>query len=292
MKIKRNFKDSVFNHLFSNPDLLRELYCALEGVTLPENVPVSINTLKNVFVMGRYNDISFEIGGKLVVLIEHQSTVNPNIALRMFQYVNEIFERMIKGKDIYSGRAVPLPYPEFFVLYNGSAQYPDEKIVKLSDLFENPQSLGLPGKSRPLLELEVRVLNINEGRNEEIVKRCSKLSEYSKLIGKVESILNETKDLKKAAEEAIEYCKKNGILKEYLEKYGKEVLKMLYAKWNLKDALAVAREEGREDGRDEGRNERDKEIARNLLSKGSTFDYVSEITGLTLEEVTKIKDKN
>ena len=243
--------------------------------------------------MGRYNDISFEIGGKLIVLIEHQSTVNPNIALRMFQYINEIYEIITKGKDIYSGRAVSLPYPEFFVLYNGSAQYPDEKIVKLSDLFEKPQDLGLPGKTQPLLELEVRVLNINEGKNEEIVKRCSKLLEYSKLIGKVESNLKETGDLRKAVEEAIEYCKEHGILKEYLEKYGKEVLKMLYAKWNLKDAIAVAREEGREDGRGEGRVEGRVEekqiIARNLLSKGSTPDYVSEITGLSLEEVTKIE---
>jgi len=59
--------------LFDNPDLLRELYCALEGVTLPPDAPVSINTLENVLFMDFINDISFEIGGKLIVLIEHAS---------------------------------------------------------------------------------------------------------------------------------------------------------------------------------------------------------------------------
>ena len=44
---------------------------ALEGITLPSDVPVSINTLENVLYMDLYNDTSFEIDGKLVVLIEH-----------------------------------------------------------------------------------------------------------------------------------------------------------------------------------------------------------------------------
>jgi hypothetical protein len=30
--------------------------------------------------MERINDLSFEIGGKAVALIEHQSTINPNMA--------------------------------------------------------------------------------------------------------------------------------------------------------------------------------------------------------------------
>ena len=84
MKENRNYKDSVFTKLFSEPGLLRELYCALEGVTLPLDVPVSINTLENVLFMDLYNDISFEIGGKLIILIEHQSTISPNLALRLY----------------------------------------------------------------------------------------------------------------------------------------------------------------------------------------------------------------
>jgi len=35
MKTNNKFKDSVFTLLFSEPDLLRELYCALEDVSLP-----------------------------------------------------------------------------------------------------------------------------------------------------------------------------------------------------------------------------------------------------------------
>ena len=60
MSINRKFKDSVFTALFNDPDLLRELYSALGGVSLPPDVPVSINTLENVLYNGMkpYPDVS------------------------------------------------------------------------------------------------------------------------------------------------------------------------------------------------------------------------------------------
>ena len=70
MPANTKYKDSVFSLLFSDPGLLRELYCALEGVTLPADTPVTINTLRDALFMDMINDISFEIGGKLVVLID------------------------------------------------------------------------------------------------------------------------------------------------------------------------------------------------------------------------------
>ena len=227
MKINRNFKDSVFTKLFSDPDLLRDLYCALGGSPLPADIPVSINTLDNVLYMDLFNDISFEIGGKLVVLIEHQSTINPNMALRMFFYISKVLEKTIKRKGLYTGKPLSIPWPEFYVLYNGRKPYPDETILKLSELFKKPEELGIPEKNTPLLELEVKVLNINEGKNEDIVKRCRKLSEYSAFIARVYEYLEETNDIEKAIEEAIKYCQKHDILKEFLEIHGSEVLNML-----------------------------------------------------------------
>ena len=77
MGVNIKYKASLFSSLFSDPNILRELYCALENVSLPDNVPVNINTLQDVLFMDMVNDISFEIDGKLIVLIEHQSTINP-----------------------------------------------------------------------------------------------------------------------------------------------------------------------------------------------------------------------
>ena len=191
METNRNYKDSVFTALFNDPDLLRELYCVLGGKELSPDVPVCINTLKNVLYMGKYNDISFEIGGKLVILIEHQSTLNPNMALRLLFIISRVLEKRIQSNTLYSTKQLSIPWPEFYVLYNGTAPYPDNAVLRLSDLYEDPQDLGLAEKLKPMLEMEVKVLNINEGRNEEIVNRCKKLAEYSAFIGKVRYYLAE-----------------------------------------------------------------------------------------------------
>ncbi|MCL2759800.1 MAG: Rpn family recombination-promoting nuclease/putative transposase, partial [Treponema sp.] len=254
MKTNRKLKDTVFTTLFNDPDLLRELYCALEDVNLPPDTPVSINTLKNVLFMGKYNDISFEIGEKLIVLLEHQSTINPNMALRMLMYIADVYEVIVEGKNIYSGSKITIPWPEFYVLYDGKEHFPEKAILRLSDLYEKPISLGLPEKLSPLLDLEVRVININDGINSEIVNRCKKLQEYSTFIAKVRELTRTYKDLKKAIKEAIKYCHKHDILKEFLEIHGRRVLSMLYTEWNMDDAMAVRYEEGREQGRKELQN--------------------------------------
>jgi predicted transposase/invertase (TIGR01784 family) len=292
MYVNNKFKNSVFTMLFDDPDLLRELYCALEGVYLPPDIPVSINTLENVLFMDFNNDISFEIAGKLVVLIEHQSTINPNMATRLLIYFTRVIEKIIKGDVLYSKKKISIPYPEFYVLYNGTDPFPDEQVLKLSELFEKPQDIGLPEKAKPLLELEVRVININEGRNMEIVNRCKKLAEYSAFIAKVREFFEETRDLEKAVKTAVKYCQKHDTLKEFLEIHGSEVLSMLTLEWNTEDAIAYAREEGREDGREEGLAEGREEgmitAARNALAKGIPTETVQGITGLNIAVIEQL----
>ncbi|MCL2008356.1 MAG: Rpn family recombination-promoting nuclease/putative transposase [Treponema sp.] len=248
MKTNTKFKSSVFSLLFSDPDVLRELYCALKGLTLPDDTPVIINTLEDALFMDRVNDISFEIGGRLVVLIEHQSSINPNMALRFLMYIGRIYEKIIEDKNIYSKKQISIPRPEFFVLYNGTDSFPDEDTFKLSELFMSIEPLGLPEMINPLLELEVKVLNINEGRNKAILRRCRFLNQYSAFTAKVREYKSGDVSLQEAIQKAVVYCRNHDILKEFLEKQASEVLNMLMVEWNMDDALAVRFEEGVEEG--------------------------------------------
>jgi predicted transposase/invertase (TIGR01784 family) len=304
MNTNKKFKNSVFTMLFSDPDLLRELYCALEGVCLPQDVPVTINTLENALFMGQINDVSFEIGGKLVVLVEHQSTINVNMALRLLMYAGRVYEKIIEGRNIYSSRRVPIPKPEFFVLYNGTDPFPDNEIYRLSDSFESLKELGREEKDPPSLELFVKVININEGRNGAIASRCKKLAEYSAFVAKARVFVKELGSREEAVKEAVKYCRKHGILREFLKLHASEVLGMLFTEWNLDDAIAVRYEEGLEDGFEKGRAEGHAggleegrvegviegklEIARNLLAKGMTPEFVHDITGLDLETIAAL----
>ncbi|GHV81822.1 hypothetical protein AGMMS49991_03800 [Spirochaetia bacterium] len=53
MGVNNKYKDSLFSWLFSDPDTLRELYSAIEGVPVDPALPVIINTLEGVLFMER-----------------------------------------------------------------------------------------------------------------------------------------------------------------------------------------------------------------------------------------------
>ena len=284
MNIK--YKDSVFSFLFSDPDLLRELYCAIEGVTLPEDIPVTINTLKDVLYMELINDISFVIGGKLVVLIEHQSTINPNMAIRLFLYSARVYEKMFENRSLYSSKPIVIPRPEFFMLYNGIAPYPDQQVLRLSDSFEKADFPGFPNNASPSLELLVKVININEGRNAGIAAKCRKLAEYSAFIAKVRSFEQEMVNKEAAFKAAIKYCRNHDILKEFLATHSSEVFNMLLTEWNTEDAKVVWYEEGLEDGlekgRQEGRAEERHDIAQKMKDMGLPAEQIASVTGIQI----------
>ncbi|MCL2215106.1 MAG: hypothetical protein FWC06_07860 [Treponema sp.] len=61
MHLNTKHKTSVFSTLFSDPETLRGLYSAIEGVDVPKDAVISINTLSDVLFMGQLNDVSFTI---------------------------------------------------------------------------------------------------------------------------------------------------------------------------------------------------------------------------------------
>ena len=63
---------------------------------------------------------------------------------------------------------------------------------------------------------------------------------------------------------------------------------MLTDNLTIEEIANVRYREGHEDGREEGRTEKNLEIAKNLLKKGSTPEFVKEITGLDLETISKL----
>ncbi|MDR2193223.1 MAG: Rpn family recombination-promoting nuclease/putative transposase, partial [Treponema sp.] len=236
------FKNSVFTLLFSAPDVLRSLYSALSGRPLPSAIPLSINTLEDALFMGRLNDLSFEIDGKLIVLIEHQSTINPNMPLRCLLYVARLYEKVMDNRQIYRSRLVSIPAVECFVLYNGEAPYEEEQVLKLSDAFMKAKELGAEGAAN--LELKVKVININKGHNEKMLKQCVELREYSEFVWRVREKRKLEEGLKEAVWKAARECIKEGILEVFLREHSSEVINMLLEEWNMEDALRVKYEEG------------------------------------------------
>ena len=222
----------------------------MSGSDLPFDTHVKITTLENVLFTDRRNDIAFILDDKIVILIEHQSSINENMPLRLLIYLARVYEKLIDNDAVYKSKLLKIPRPDFIVLYNGTDSFPDEKRLCLSDAYkEHPEALaGFGGR----LELEVRVVNINEGRNDSIVRKCEALSGYVRFVGKVRENLNTVSDLTIAITKAVDVCIKEGILSDFLKSHSSEVLNMLTAEWNAERARKIWEQEAREEGREEG----------------------------------------
>jgi len=260
----RNHKSSVFTMLFSDPPAALELYNAVTGQNYPPDTKIEIVTLSNALFKGQLNDVAFVVDDRLIVLMEHQSTINNNIPLRMLMYLGREYERITKGKDLYREKLIKIPAPEFIVLYNGKDEFPDFKELRLSDSFKT--------KSKGNLELVASVYNINKGRNAEIASKSPVLNGYNELIAEINKN-RKTMEPSEAIEAAIKSCVERNILVYFLENHASEILNMLFTEWNMDEALAVRYEEGIDDGIDigvgKGREERDNEIL-GLIKKGYT----------------------
>ncbi len=117
VKARRNYKDSIFRKLFNNKAAIIDLYNALSGSDYPPDTYVKIVTLDNVIFGDRKNDLAFMIENRFIILIEMQSTVNPNMPLRFLVYIAKEFEKLFFSQQIYSSTLVSIPTPEIYVFY-------------------------------------------------------------------------------------------------------------------------------------------------------------------------------
>lgn len=234
--------------LFSEKSALLELYNAISGENYAQDTEIEIATLDDVLFMDRINDLAFLIQHRLIVLVEHQSTINENIPVRLLMYAAREYEKIIDPLSVYKTRLVKIPKPVFIVLYNGTEDFPDEKVLRLSDAFEDVEGIG-----NNALELTVRVLNIRKGKNEQIVRRSQTLSGYVEFIDRIRQNCNVRKmKLNDALTEAVKYCIRADILTDFMKTKGSEVVNMLMTEFNIDDAKMVWREEAREEGKEEG----------------------------------------
>jgi len=267
VKTNRNHKDSVFTRLFSEKSNLLELYSAISGKSYPESTKIEIVTLSDVLYMDQINDIAFVMEDRLIVLIEHQSSINNNMPLRMLQYLSAEYDMIVDRKSLYKQKKIMIPAPEFIVLYNGDKKFPDYKELKLSDSYNF--------KTQDLyLELVVRVYNINKGRNADMAVKSPVLSGYEEFIAEIKANLK-SMDLREAIKLAVKTCISKNILVSFLERHSSEVEGMLLREWNQDEALAVRYEEGREDGIDIG------------VGKGREELFALWESGVSLEEAKK-----
>jgi len=286
---KRDYKDTLFRKIFSDRDKLLDLYNAVNDTHYEDHDALRINTLENAVYLNMKNDISFILGFHLS-LYEHQSKPNPSMPLRNLFYIARLFEAEIDTESLYASVAPKLPFPTFVIFYNGTAKQPERDVIKLSDLYQqNPTA--------PKLELEVLMLNINYGKNKELMEQCQILKEYALYVDKVRKYALLT-EIDKAVEQAVSESIREGILADFLTRYRAEAIQLSIFEYDEERELEKLRKAEREIGAAEGRLEGKLKAYVSMICPkyygGKSISEISSILELDesfVKEVVEILDQ-
>lgn len=295
-KTQREYKDRLFKAIFGRETeeskrWRLDLYNALNDTNYTDPNALELNTIENVIYITMRNDVSFLIDDQMV-LLEQQSSHNPNMPLRGFLYFAQLYNRYLKSnkKDPSRCSKIDIPTPKFIVLYNGPTDKPDEFMMKLSESFINPDTSGA-------YEWTAYIKNINVNHSEGLQKRCKSLYDYSRFVAKVRENTKAGMEDKEAVDNAVRMAIRENLLEGFFARHRAEVIEMILTEFDEEVFKQNVREdgylEGLAEGRTEGASQKAIESAENFLKMGvGTAEQISQAIGLPLEQVLQIQKRS
>ena len=271
--INREYRNDLFIFLFGgNKEFALSLYNAMNNTSYDDPEELIFNTIDDFIYIGRHNDVSFLIKNT-INLYEHQTTINANIALRMFLYVAKLYEKYAfeNNKVLYSSRLIRLPNPNFIVFYFGKEDQIDDRFIYLSEAMEI---------KNPNLELKVRVINANYGHNQHILNKCPVLYEYSWFLSEIrvrynddeKYIADNVRKMRSVVDEVLNIMPDSFIIKKIILIHKAEVANMLYTMEDEPRQMRLLEEEIRNEGRAEARAEGIETTIKILLKTGLSHE--------------------
>lgn len=312
-KNNKNSHDVFVKKAMSDKNVAREFFEA----NLPQDIlsQVDLSTLKqekeNYFdntlgngIVDLIYSVNFGLDkGYLIALVEHQSTQDYKMPLRIMKYVLRICDDYLKKNK---GGKIPLIYPILF--YSGQKKYTAP--LSLYSLFANSE------RAKEFLTKPIQLVESSNFQKDDIRGRnyaglmmyfMSKIRErdiFPFLHEVIESITKISEDGDIAYIESILYYildkadseKVDGIFSEFKKAVTiehSEVIMTIAERLEQRGVLKgkeVGIQIGIEKGREEGKLFEKKQIAVNMLLKKLDEKIISESTGLSVEEIKNLKN--
>lgn len=251
-RINHLYKDRLFKVIFGSPENKHNalsLYNALNGTDYKNPQDLTVYTIENAVYMGMNNDFSFILDGSLS-LYEQQSTFNPNMPLRGLFYLSKQYEKYVEDNRLllYSSSRKMIPTPNYVVFYNGNTELPDKSILKLSDSFTRKSDNDYV----PAIEVRALVLNINAGKNGELLELCRPLMDYANFINHVKINIQNGMINEDAVENAVDYAIKENYLDGWFKAHRAEAIGMILTEYDEKQVMQQLADEYMEEGMKKG----------------------------------------
>ena len=278
----RLYKDRVFKFIFGNPENKEwtlSLYNAVNGSNYSNPDDIQFNTIEDAVYMSMKNDVSFIILDEMN-LWEHQSSFNPNMPMRFLTYGTQLYEKYTATSGYYkfSRKLQRLPKPHCICFYNGTEEQPEQQILKLSDAF------GGEGD----IEVKVKMLNVNYGKNRALLETCQPLREYAWLVDRVREHQRVMQNLEAAVDASIDEMPDSFVIRTLIEAHRAGVKKMFLTEYDEEKMKEQERKEAFADGVDAGVAEANERVAADMLKKKYPLDAIKDISRLSEAHIRKL----
>ena len=129
------------------------------------------------------------------------------------------------------------------------------------------------------------MININQGANESLVKKCKSLYDYVRLVGRISDNKKRGMKIGQAVHEAVDWAIKENFLEGFVREQKEEIIAMCLTEYDEESAIRG----WKQDGIEEGMQQKAVETARNMFNEGIAVKVISRCVGLPLEQVLELQ---
>ena len=278
--IPKPITDIVFKYLFGYEKNIKYTYYLLECLYDKEvgyfNNKIKIrNSLKldrNNIIEKRFElDVVIEYTDKVIINIEAYTRFNNKSLLKSSSYLANLFSSQFTIGNNYDE---PKEICQWNIVLKSKYKSKKQKILKLID----NKNLLLEDA-----ELNFRIINLEETNknNNDKLRRLLKFLNSSNM--------EEAKENAKGDEILMEMYKSTNDFINNNSEQMKLINKMYYESVLKDDAYDYGYDNGYDNGYGSGYDKGKISVAKNMLQKGYNKDNIIEVTGLTDEEISKLK---
>lgn len=266
--VVREFRDGLLTLIFGNEkhkDLALSLYNAINESSYTNINDFRVIQVENALCMEMKGDNIFILADSLNIY-DLNPTFSPRILPRMVVYSARYLQHYIREnnleKQLYTNIPIKFPRcPKPVAFYIGELIRFDETSLRMSELYE--------GGPRGSIEINVRMINLDYGRNKEMMQNCKPLSDYSHFISALRNCMMMCCFPPKiAVDEALDELSDDSEVKRIIYENKAKVAKMFLYNENV---------ESMED------------VAMSLKQAGYSMGAISKITGTSIEVLKNLK---
>ncbi|BDU93608.1 Rpn family recombination-promoting nuclease/putative transposase [Clostridium perfringens] len=280
--------DFVFKKIFgtekNKPILINFLNAVIKPTTPIKDVEIKNNDIDKDFIEDKFSrlDVKATTSNKEHINIEIQVKNEYNMIQRTLYYWSKMYSEQIQNRDNYSKleRTVCINILNFKYLKN--------------DKYHNAYRLKEITSNEELTDLQeihfIELPKFNEIGNKEYVENVEKMDALEKWLEfLVEPESNTVRQLELSNEEI--KLAKSELYRLSMDSKEREQYNMREkAIYDRISALENAEIKGKIEGKVEGKIERELELVKESLNQGLEISLISKITGLSEEEILKIKN--